>query len=303
MRVCAAAGLASLRFRSRREARSLRSMFTEEAQNATSPSRRAREAAPSPGATSGSFIQKTLLSGGAARLPSGTSAACALTRGGRMSRFARTLDRANRRVLSKTRQDSRWPRNVEAVCGVRPTEGHLRTVPAIPAVAISVAAGCSGSPDTSPSPSTSPSPPSGQAIDASVAKAPRPCKPREVNSLVADFSRAFNAGDLARLDLLFAPADSFQWYSTTGPGERFDPEASDRRTLVQYFQRRHARGEGLRLQSFRFNGNGFGFGHFEYGLVRSAEDMAPSPYYGKGAAICTRDRNVIAVWSMGEEAH
>ncbi len=112
--------------------------------------------------------------------------------------------------------------------------GHLRTVPAILAVAISVTAGCSSSPDTSPSPNTSPPPPSGQAIDASVAKERRACKSSEVNSLVADFSRAFNAGDLARLDRLFAPAESFQWYSTTGPGERLDPEASDRQTLVQY---------------------------------------------------------------------
>ena len=157
-------------------------------------------------------------------LPGGVwpGAACEREKAGAVA-FHRRRDKGL--ALARERAD-----NVRCTTG----GGHLRTVPAILEVAISVTAGCSSSPDTSPSPNTSPPPPSGQAIDASVAKERRACKSSEVNSLVADFSRAFNAGDLARLDRLFAPAESFQWYSTTGPGERLDPEASDRQTLVQY---------------------------------------------------------------------
>jgi hypothetical protein len=40
--------------------------------------------------------------------------------------------------------------------------------------------------------------------------------------------------------------------------------------------------------------------NFEYGLTRSADDLAPTRYYGKGAAFCYRKRSdVIFVWSMG----
>jgi hypothetical protein len=122
-----------------------------------------------------------------------------------------------------------------------------------------------------------------------------------VETLVLRFIAAYNRGDLRELDEIFAHEPDFEWYSTDAPGERFTPSANDRPTLVPYFAGRHALGEQLTLRSFRFNGNsGRPYGNFEYGLTRMAEDLPPAAYYGKGAALCYRNRSdVIFVWSMG----
>jgi hypothetical protein len=132
---------------------------------------------------------------------------------------------------------------------------------------------------------------------------PTLCTASEVETLVRRFIDAFNSGDSPALDALFARAE-FEWYSTDAPGERFTPLANDRPSLVPYFTARHALGELLTLRSFRFNGNSGTppYGNFEYGLIRSADDLQPTPYYGKGAALCYRMRaDVIFVWSMGRE--
>jgi hypothetical protein len=127
------------------------------------------------------------------------------------------------------------------------------------------------------------------------------CTARDMRWIVVRFLRAFNRGERKELDLLFAAEPEFEWYSTDAPGARTQGAASNRETLLPYFARRHRRGERLTLRSFRFNGASNGYGHFEYGLVRSAEDLAPTDYYGKGAAICTVYEDFIAVWSMGRE--
>ena len=133
---------------------------------------------------------------------------------------------------------------------------------------------------------------------------PTLCTAGEVETLVRRFIDAFNAGDLRALDALFAREPEFEWYSTDAPGERFRSLAKDRPSLVPYFAGRHALGEELTLRSFRFNGNTSRalrpYGNFEYGLTRSAEDLQPTPYYGKGATFCYGTRSdVIFVWSMG----
>jgi hypothetical protein len=138
------------------------------------------------------------------------------------------------------------------------------------------------------------------------AELPKLCTADEVETLVRRFIDTFNSGDLSALDVLFAREPEFEWYSTDAPGERFTPAAKDRASLVPYFRDRHAAGEQLTLRSFRFNGNsGSGtrtYGNFEYGLTRSASDLEPTPYYGKGAALCYRSRSdLIFVWSMGRE--
>lgn len=151
-----------------------------------------------------------------------------------------------------------------------------------------VAAGCGGAADAN----------SPASAATTLAAAPKPCT-SAVRSLVVGFVEAFNEGDLVRLDDLFAPRRAFKWYSTNGPGARLNDAAYDRETLVHYLGRRHEGGEQLELRSFKFNGNTAGYGHFEYGVVRSADDLAPTNYDGKGAAICTATANAIAVWSMG----
>lgn len=129
------------------------------------------------------------------------------------------------------------------------------------------------------------------------------CTGDEVETLVLRFLEAFNRGDLSGLDDVFAQEPEFEWYSTGAPGERLTPVANDRPSLLPYFAGRHAVAERLALSSFRFNGNSASrapYGNFEYDLTRSAEDLEPTAYRGKGAAFCYRDRSdIIFVWSMG----
>jgi hypothetical protein len=134
---------------------------------------------------------------------------------------------------------------------------------------------------------------------------PTLCSAGEVEALVGRFVGAFNKGDAGELDDIFAHEPEFEWYSTDAPGERLTPLANDRSSLVGYFRERHVLSEQLKLGSFTFNGNATGsrlYGNFVYTLTRSADDLAATPYRGKGAALCYRNRSdVIFVWSMARE--
>jgi len=128
------------------------------------------------------------------------------------------------------------------------------------------------------------------------------CTDKQVRALVTQHIAAFNAGNFPKLDRLWE-RDRFQWYSTQAPGERFNEDARLRSTLLRYFADRHAHHERLRLRSFRFNGNSNAYGHFEYRLWRTADELtAPLAVLGKGAATCgPPSTGRIAVWSMGLE--
>jgi hypothetical protein len=143
-------------------------------------------------------------------------------------------------------------------------------------------------------PTTSPQPPVDQ---------PTECTGLEVEELVGRFVGAFNDGNLEGLDGIFAQEPDFEWYVTAAPGERVDLlTASDRASLVPYFRQRHELGERLTLRSLRFNGNRLGsriYANFEYTLTRGANDLPPTAYTGKGAALCYRSRSdVLIVWAM-----
>jgi hypothetical protein len=125
------------------------------------------------------------------------------------------------------------------------------------------------------------------------------CSGTEVRGLVSRFVRAFNGGDLKQLDRLFARAEDFQWYSTPAPGARLNAKSGNRESLLPYFKKRHTKGERLNLRRFKFGGNGGGYGHFEYRLIRRADDLSPTLYDGKGAVLCWKRPHTIAVWSMG----
>jgi hypothetical protein len=135
---------------------------------------------------------------------------------------------------------------------------------------------------------------------------PIACTGGEVEELTKRFIGAFNAGNLEELDGIFAQEPDFEWYATGAPGERLLPLASDRDSLVPYFRQRHDLGERLTLDSFRFNGNTLGtrtYGNFEYTLTRSADDLLPTAYAGKGAALCYRNRSdLLIVWAMAASA-
>ena len=127
------------------------------------------------------------------------------------------------------------------------------------------------------------------------------CDPAETNAVVERFIAAFNAGDLAVLDRVFAPEGRFRWYSVDAPGERLRSESLRRSTLVGYFAERHARRERLALRSWRFNGRRGSLGHFEFRLTRRATDLDPMPYAGKGAIDCGLRPRAIVVLAMGPE--
>ena len=125
----------------------------------------------------------------------------------------------------------------------------------------------------------------------------RECTASETRQLVRTSVSAFNRGDSAQLNRLFAPASRFKWYSTGGPGRRLGSAAHKRGTLIHYFAARHAERERLTLIGWRGGGNANGYFHFQFLLIREARDLRPMPYQGKGAAICS-SANTIAVWSM-----
>jgi hypothetical protein len=131
---------------------------------------------------------------------------------------------------------------------------------------------------------------------------PVACVNVEAEQLATHFVAAFNAGDFQVLDGLFAQEPDFEWYATGAPGERLLPLAGDRPSLVPYFRERHELGERLTLNSFRFNGNtrtSRPYGNFEYTLTRSASDLPPTAFAGKGAALCYPNRSdLIFVWAM-----
>ena len=116
------------------------------------------------------------------------------------------------------------------------------------------------------------------------------------------FLAAFNRGDSKALAAVWAAEPDFQWYSTPAPGARLRARASSRASLIPYFRGRHTRGERLELTALRVNGNTRAtkpYGNFEYRLVRSARDLPPTDYHGKGALHCYAARpDVLIVWSM-----
>lgn len=125
-----------------------------------------------------------------------------------------------------------------------------------------------------------------------------PCGETDVKDLVNSFLVAFNNGDAGHLDKLISTG-AFLWWSTDAPGQRYDPDARDRSTLIAYFADRHLHQDRLVLLSFRFNGLSAELGNFEFTLVRSANDgAARTPYGGKGAMDCWDRPFTLSVWSM-----
>ncbi|HWN22461.1 MAG TPA: hypothetical protein VNP93_10845 [Gaiellaceae bacterium] len=130
--------------------------------------------------------------------------------------------------------------------------------------------------------------------------APATCDGPQVRRLVVAFVAAFNSGSKAQLDALWAQV-GFRWYSVTRSKKEHYVSYS-RANVLRYFAARHKRAETLALKSFRFNGAGGDYRHFQYTLTRRANDIARGAreaYIGKGAAVCLNGRSRLAVWSMG----
>jgi hypothetical protein len=131
------------------------------------------------------------------------------------------------------------------------------------------------------------------------------CTRGEVWRLVSGFTKKFSRGHFAALDRTFAHGANFRWYSTTAPGERITSDALNRRSLIDYFKRRHAQHERLQLTWLKVVTPGRRLPatspEFQFRLTRSADDLSPTPYFGKGEAFCLYTPHTIAVWSMGAD--
>ena len=113
---------------------------------------------------------------------------------------------------------------------------------------------------------------------------------------------AYDAGDYVRLDKLFAGPSWFHWYSSSEPGERIDPAAQRRDTLLDYFRARHAQRDTFQLVSFTFNGNSLGYGNFVFTMKRSAADFRDGAWFtvdGKGATLCEGATARFTVLAVG----
>ena len=134
------------------------------------------------------------------------------------------------------------------------------------------------------------------------ASPPSHCRAGDIRRALASFVSAYDRGDRRRLDSLFAEEPEFEWYSTNGPGRRLGGEAKQRRTLLPYFEARHARHDRLAWRSFQFNGGTRRYGNFQFGMWRSADGFNRGgrfPVWGKGAAICDRHSTRFIVLSFG----
>ncbi|MDQ4026354.1 MAG: hypothetical protein M3217_12840 [Actinomycetota bacterium] len=112
-------------------------------------------------------------------------------------------------------------------------------------------------------------------------------------ALVHDFVRAYNRGDLERLDEIFPQEPGFEGYYTAP--ERTWERGEDRSTLIGYFERRHRLDDRLTLETLRVqrkrHERGWGF-YFE--LRRSSDESRAEGFYaGKGAADCA-----MSLWNM-----
>jgi hypothetical protein len=128
------------------------------------------------------------------------------------------------------------------------------------------------------------------------------CTAMQTRSALVSFIAAFNAGDSARLDALFAGPSWFRWYSSSAPGARFDPQARTRGTLIAYFRARHAQRDRFRLVSFRFNGNTLGYANLVWKMRRSAGDFGDGAWFtveAKGAARCWGASTRFITMSVG----
>ena len=140
------------------------------------------------------------------------------------------------------------------------------------------------------------------ATDPGNAATPAACAAAESRAVLRSFVGAFNRGDLARLDELFATQPDFQWYSTGAPGLRTRAAASTRATLVGYFARRYRAGDRLRLVSFDYNGDSGPYSNFALTLRRSASDYRGGAWFrlvGKGAISCRKQPGKLIVVSLG----
>jgi hypothetical protein len=131
------------------------------------------------------------------------------------------------------------------------------------------------------------------------------CSQEETRRALNSFVVAFNRGDYAALDLLFAQPPAFRWYSSSEIGQRIGAAAKRRGTLIPYFRSRHARQDRLRLLVFDFTGRAARWSNLGFEMRRSAADFRQGKWIesmGKGAVTCGGGSAQFIVMSLGGPA-
>lgn len=122
------------------------------------------------------------------------------------------------------------------------------------------------------------------------------CGSNDVKALMRSFARAYNDGDLRKLDRLFPKGERFRSYDVH-PTERVD--GHDRSTLIDYFEERHSFKDAMslsRVRAGRYDNGNRGFG-FSLELDRTSDELAPfaqGHFTVKGSATC----DGIYFWNM-----
>ncbi len=118
----------------------------------------------------------------------------------------------------------------------------------------------------------------GPASARSVASA---CSEEATKKLIRAFVRAYNRGNVARIDNLIAQEPEFKWYFVDDEREN---DSEDRRTLRLYFERRILLNDHIRLEELSVRPDGK---NFSFELTRTTDDErddATGRFHGKGAA-------------------
>ena len=130
-----------------------------------------------------------------------------------------------------------------------------------------------------------------------------PCDEPASRAAFGAFLTAFNRGDAATLDGLFAPAGQFGWYSSAPPKGRVQQASRNRATLAAYFRSRHARDEKLGLVKFNYASaqprSGATVANFNGILTRRAADVPMRKRGFKAALRCTDTERQFVVVSIG----
>jgi len=117
------------------------------------------------------------------------------------------------------------------------------------------------------------------------------------------FLTAFNRGEAAALEALFAPAGQFGWYASSPPRRRVQQASRNRVTLVAYFRSRHAKGEKLGLGKFNYVSAqprlGATVASFNAILTRRAAEVPLRKRGFKAALRCTNTERLFVVVNIG----
>ena len=130
-----------------------------------------------------------------------------------------------------------------------------------------------------------------------------PCDEPASRAAFAAFLTAFNRGDGAILEELFAPVGEFGWYASSPPSGRVQQASRKRATLAAYFRSRHAKGEKLGLVKFNYASaqprSGATVANFNGILTRRAADVPLRKRGFKAALRCTDTERLFVVVSIG----